>query len=60
MKTREGPVQFERDTSNAADPFHIDEMIREVTGAASGSKKHGLQQTEESSPKRVRADNGDY
>ena len=53
-------MQFEKDTTNAADPFHIDEMIRDVTGGAggsgSGSKKHGLQESEDRTPKRARVD----
>ena len=44
---RDGPVQFEKDvTSAAADPFQIDEMIREVTGGGKDNRKHGLQATE--------------
>ncbi|MCJ1278962.1 mRNA splicing protein [Puttea exsequens] len=56
---RDGPVQFEKDTTNAADPFHIDEMIRDVTGGASGSKKHGLQDAEESTAKKARVNDDD-
>ena len=59
-QARDGPVQFEKDTTNAADPFHIDEMIRDVTGGAggsgSGSKKHGLQESEDRASKRARVD----
>jgi SNW domain-containing protein 1 len=56
MQAREGPVQFEKDVSNAADPFHIDDMIKEVTGGAGGSKKHGLQEAEDRGSKRARVD----
>lgn len=34
-------------------------MIKEVTGEASGSKKHGLQGTEDRASKRVRVDDDD-
>ncbi|KAL9628533.1 MAG: hypothetical protein Q9164_007235, partial [Protoblastenia rupestris] len=55
-EVRDGPVQFEKDVSDvAADPFHIDEMIREVTEGASGNRKRGLEQITKSS-KRVRVD----
>ena len=54
IQAREGPVQFEKDISNAADPFHIDEMIKEVTGEASKGKKHGLQDQESKESKRAR------
>ena len=58
IQARDGPVQFEKDTSNAADPFHIDEMIRDVTGGAGGSggKKHGLQDREDRDSKRARVE----
>lgn len=55
---RDGPVQFERE---AADPFGIDEMIREtVAGQKSGGgeKRYGMQQSERPS-KRARVDDGD-
>lgn len=58
-QARDGPVQFEKDTTNAADPFHIDDMIRDVTGGAGVSKKHGLQESEERTSKRVRVDDDD-
>lgn len=56
---RDGPVQFEKDVSNAADPFHIDEMIRDVTegGGGGGTKRYGVQETEERATKRARVDN---
>ncbi len=59
MQARDGPVQFEKDVSNAADPFHIDDMIKEVTGGAGGSKKHGLQEKEDRESKRARVDDDD-
>ena len=54
-------MQFEKDTNNAADPFHIDDMIRDVTGGVggSGSKKHGLQEREDRTSKRTRVDDDD-
>ena len=60
-QARDGPVQFEKDTTNAADPFHIDDMIRDVTGGAgeSGNKKHGLQESEDRKSKRARVNEDD-
>ncbi|KAL2054354.1 hypothetical protein ABVK25_005495 [Lepraria finkii] len=60
-EARDGPVQFEKDTTNTADPFHIDDMIRDVTGGAggSGNKKHGLQESEDRKSKRARVDEDD-
>ena len=58
-EVRDGPVQFEKDISNIADPFHIDEMIRDVTGGGGGNKRYGVQETEERAPKRVRVDDDD-
>ncbi|KAL9065744.1 MAG: hypothetical protein Q9161_008028 [Pseudevernia consocians] len=55
-EVRDGPVQFEKDISNAADPFRIDEMIRDVTGSAGGNKRYGVQETEERASKRARVD----
>lgn len=52
-------MQFEKDVSNAADPFHIDEMIRDVTEGAGGNKRYGVQQAEERAPKRAKIDD-DY
>ncbi|KAI5290499.1 mRNA splicing protein [Ascosphaera aggregata] len=58
--TREGPVQFEKDTS---DPFGIDAMIGEVTSgtggsaAAGGQKRYGMQEKESArSSKRARVE----
>ena len=58
-EVRDGPVQFEKDVSNTADPFHIDEMIRDVTGGAGGNKRYGVQETEGRTPKRARMDDSD-
>lgn len=56
-QARDGPVQFEKDTTNAADPFHIDEMIRDVTGEAGRKKRYGVQETDDGrASKRARAD----
>ena len=61
MQARDGPVQFEKDTTNATDPFHIDDMIRDVTGGVggSGNKKHGLQESDDRRTKRARVDEDD-
>ena len=56
---RDGPVQFEKDISNTADPFHIDDMIRDVTRGAGGNKRYGVQETEDRTPKRARVDDDD-
>ena len=58
-EVRDGPVQFEKDLSNTTDPFHIDEMIRDVTGGAGGNKRYGIQDIEEKARKRTRVDD-DY
>lgn len=56
-ETRDGPVQFEKDVSNAADPFNIDEMIRDVTSGPGGKQKRdGLQETEQRPSKRTRTE----
>lgn len=55
---RDGPVQFEKDVQNVvADPFQIDEMIREVTNDVGTGEKHGLQDAERPS-KRTRTEHG--
>ncbi|GFF45174.1 pre-mRNA-processing protein 45 [Aspergillus udagawae] len=53
-ETRDGPVQFEKDTT---DPFGIDSMIADVTGGA-GQKRYGIQEVEreDRGSKRVRVD----
>lgn len=57
---RDGPVQFEKD---AADPFNIDEMIRDVTGGAAGgtagNKRYGVQETDSRALKRARLGSDD-
>jgi len=54
---REGPVQFEKDTD---DPFNINEMISEVTGgAAGGTKRYGIQESDERASKKARIDDDD-
>jgi len=49
-------VQFEKD---AADPFEIDAMIRDVTNGVGGNKRYGVQEPEERSSKRARVDDDD-
>ncbi|KAE8380780.1 SKIP/SNW domain-containing protein [Aspergillus bertholletiae] len=51
---RDGPVQFEKDTT---DPFGIDSMIADVTSGA-GQKRYGIQEVdrEERGSKRARVD----
>ncbi|KAF9885433.1 mRNA splicing protein [Aspergillus nanangensis] len=53
-EAREGPVQFEKDTT---DPFGIDNMIADVTGGA-GQKRYGIQEVErdDRGSKRARVD----
>ncbi|GES58063.1 transcriptional regulator Cwf13/SkiP [Aspergillus terreus] len=53
-EARDGPVQFEKDTT---DPFGIDSMIADVTGGA-GQKRYGIQEAErdERGSKRARVD----
>ncbi|KAK2746015.1 mRNA splicing protein [Onygenales sp. PD_40] len=62
-EVRDGPVQFEKDTT---DPFGIDGMIAEVTGSGSGTgqgqKRYGIQEAEgakERGSKRARVDDDD-
>ena len=44
-----------------ADPFNIDEMIRESTGGVGGNggKRYGVQETEGRASKRARVDEDD-
>ncbi|KAH3237984.1 mRNA splicing protein [Aspergillus fumigatus] len=53
-RARDGPVQFEKDTT---DPFGIDSMIADVTGGA-GQKRYGIQEVEreDRGSKRARVD----
>jgi len=54
VEARSGPVQFEKDTD---DPFNINGMIEEVTGAGgSGNKRYGMQEPEGRSSKRARVE----
>ncbi|SLM35021.1 transcriptional regulator cwf13 [Lasallia pustulata] len=59
-EVRDGPVRFEKDS---ADPFNIDEMIRDATGGAAGgaagSKRYGVQEPESRASKRARVDEDD-
>jgi len=64
-------VQFEKDTTAQADadPFNIEEMIRESTGgmggstggvgATAGAKRYGVQETEGRASKRARVEDED-
>ncbi|MCJ1352978.1 MAG: mRNA splicing protein [Icmadophila ericetorum] len=54
-EARDGPVQFEKDT---ADPFNIDEMIRDAAGQSSGAgtKRYGIEVPQERSSKRARVE----
>ena len=57
MQARDGPVQFEKD---AADPFHIEELIRDATGSATtNTKRYGVQDDNPKSSKRARTDHDD-
>ncbi|PYH45771.1 SKIP/SNW domain-containing protein [Aspergillus saccharolyticus JOP 1030-1] len=59
-EARDGPVQFEKDTT---DPFGIDSMIADVTGGggSSGQKRYGLEEVDRSErgSKRPRVDDDD-
>lgn len=37
-----------------ADPFNIDEMIRDATGGAAGNKRYGVREPESRASKRAR------
>jgi SNW domain-containing protein 1 len=56
-------VQFEKDTAVQpdADPFNIDEMIRESTAGmgVNGSKRYGVQEPEGRASKRARVEEDD-
>ena len=55
-EAREGPVQFEKD---AADPFGVDQMIKESMAGAD-KKRYGFQETDDKRPsKRARVDDDD-
>ena len=59
-------MQFEKDTrakklaNDAADPFEIDAMIKEVTGGVggngSGNKRYGIQEPDDRASKRARVE----
>ena len=49
-------MQFEKDTTNADDPFNIGEMIRDVTENAGGGRKHDREASEDRNAKRARVD----
>lgn len=57
QETREGPVQFEKDSD---DPFNINQMIDEVRGEKAsektGEKRYGILETEGRAAKRARVD----
>lgn len=57
LQARDGPVQFEKD----ADPFNIDELIKDATGgSASGTKRYGMQEDgDQRSSKRARVKDDD-
>ncbi|KAL2220312.1 putative transcriptional regulator Cwf13/SkiP [Thermoascus aurantiacus ATCC 26904] len=57
-EAREGPVQFEKDTT---DPFGIDSMIADVTGGGAGQKRYGIQEADRSDrgSKRAKVDEDD-
>ncbi|KAK6339411.1 mRNA splicing protein [Orbilia javanica] len=44
QEAREGPVQFEKDTSSGVDPFNVDAFLADVK--AGQQKKHGLELTD--------------
>ncbi|BCR98857.1 SKIP/SNW domain-containing protein [Aspergillus luchuensis] len=54
-EARDGPVQFEKDTT---DPFGIDSMIADVTSSGAGQKRYGIQEVDRSErgSKRARVD----
>jgi len=58
QQAREGPVQFEKDTT---DPFGIDSMIADVTGGGAGQKRYGIQEADRSDrgSKRAKVDEDD-
>jgi SNW domain-containing protein 1 len=65
---REGPVQFEKDTTSLlpgapataeADPFGIGQMISDVTGGKAGKKRYGIQEPEERESKRAKVEDED-
>ncbi|KAF3940702.1 hypothetical protein ABW19_dt0202179 [Dactylella cylindrospora] len=60
QEAREGPVQFEKDTSTSVDPFNVDAFLADVK--AGQQKKHGLELSDkhkESKRARVESDDED-
>lgn len=57
-ETRDGPVQFEKDTD---DPFGIDQMIAESTGGkyGGGNKRYGMHQGDDRPAKKARVEDDD-
>jgi SNW domain-containing protein 1 len=55
VEARDGPVQFEKDKPDMADPFGVEAFVKSV-GDEVGSKKHGLQMQGGPSSKRARSD----
>ncbi|GAP91744.1 putative snw protein 1 [Rosellinia necatrix] len=57
-EAREGPVQFERD-STGNDPFQMDKFMAEVDQSSSSKRGYGLQDGESREPKRARVEEDD-
>ncbi|KAF3927186.1 hypothetical protein ABW20_dc0103722 [Dactylellina cionopaga] len=58
QEAREGPVQFEKDTSTTVDPFNVDAFLADVK--AGQQKKHGLELSDKHKDnKRARVDSDD-
>ncbi|KAF3912814.1 hypothetical protein AA313_de0201565 [Arthrobotrys entomopaga] len=58
QEAREGPVQFEKDTSTSVDPFNVDAFLADVK--AGTQKKHGLELSDKhKDTKRARVDSDD-
>ncbi|KAK6523859.1 mRNA splicing protein [Arthrobotrys megalospora] len=58
QEAREGPVQFEKDTSSGVDPFNVDAFLADVK--AGQQKKHGLEFSDRhKDTKRARVDSDD-
>ncbi|KAF8536419.1 nuclear protein skip [Trichophaea hybrida] len=55
VEARDGPVQFEKDKPDMADPFGVEAFVKSV-GDEVGNKKHGLQMQGGPSSKRARSD----
>lgn len=58
QEAREGPVQFEKDTSSGVDPFNVDAFLADVK--AGQQKKHGLELSDRrKDTKRARVESDD-